>query len=104
MKEEIKNALQSYRDARAHSVEVSNRFQVRCDQFVKDCHTFMGLHPTLTSIKMGDNRQGVTVPLCGKTMWYGTINAAILEGYEKQLLELINKETERVVDNYKRFC
>lgn len=104
MAREIENALKSLQEARAHSVEVSNLFQVRCEQFIKDCRTFMGNHPTLTSIQIGDNRQGVHVPLCGKATWYGITTAAILEGYEKQLLELINKEIERVIDNYKRLC
>ena len=100
---EIETCLKALRDANAQAAQVANDFNVRCDQFVKDCRDFMAITP-LQSIQIGDNRQGVHVPLSGKVTWYGIITSVILEGYEKQLLEMIKKQTEAVIEKYKRFC
>lgn len=99
----MENALKALRDANAQSAQVSNLFFVRCDQFVKDCRDFMAISDE-NAIQIGDNRQGVHIPLSGKVTWYGITTSAILEGYEKQLLEMIKKQTEAVIEKYKRFC
>lgn len=103
MAREIENALKALRDANAQAAEVSNLFNVRCEQFVKDCRDFMSITGQ-TAIQIGDNRQGVHIPATGKVTWYGITTSVILEGYEKQLLETIKKHTESVIEKYKRFA
>ena len=103
MAREIENALKALRDANAQAAMVADTFNVRCDQFVKDCRDFMAIYGG-NALQIGDNRQGVHVPLTGKVTWYGITTSVILEGYEKQLLEMVKKQTEAVIEKYKRFC
>lgn len=100
---EMENALKALRDANAQAAEVANLFNVRCDQFIKDCRDFMAI-ANGNAIHIGDNRQGVRVPLSGNVTWYGITTSVILEGYEKQLLEMIKKQTEAVIEKYKKYC
>lgn len=102
MAREIENALRALRDANAQAAQTANLFNVRCEQFVKDCRDFMSMSND-SVIQIGDTRQGVHVPSTGKVTWYGKPTSAILEGYEKKLLELINERTQRVIEQYKRF-
>lgn len=104
MAREIETALKALRDANAQAAQTINLFNVRCEQFVKDCRDFMAISSNENAIQIGDNRQGVHVPISGKVTWYGITTSAILEGYEKQLLEMIKKQIEAVIEKYKRFC
>ncbi|MBP5597700.1 MAG: hypothetical protein J6Y02_20180 [Pseudobutyrivibrio sp.] len=103
MAREIENALRALRDANAQAAIVADTFNVRCAQFVKDCRDYMAIDGG-DALQIGDNCQGVHIPLTGRVTWYGITTSAILEGYEKQLLEMIKKQTEAVIEKYKRFC
>ena len=94
--ENINKALQDLRDAKAAKETVTTKFFVRCDEFVKAAHEFMN-STGKTIVKIGDNRQGVEIPSNGRVHWDGLVTSAILEGYEKSLLEMIQKETSRII-------
>ncbi len=99
---EIETALKALRDARAEQVKTMNLFNTRCEQFVKDCQEFMKI-TSEELLRIGDTRQGVFIDSSGKATWYGIITAAIIEGYEKELLEQIQKTTEAIQTMNKRY-
>jgi len=94
--ENINKALQDLRDAKAAKETVATKFLVRCDEFVKAAHEFMK-STGKTFVKIGDSRQGVEIPCNGSVRWNGLVTSTILEGYEKSLLEMIQKETNRII-------
>ena len=99
---EIETALKALRDARAEQVKTMNLFNIRCEQFVKDCQEYM----KITSeglLRFGDTQQGVFIESSGKVTWRGNVTVTILENYEKCLLDQIRKTTEAINIMNKRY-
>ena len=94
--ENINKALQDLRDAKAAKESVSTKFLTKCEEFVKAACDYMKITGQ-TIVKIGDSRQGVEITNTGSARWNGLVTSAILEGYEKSLLEMIQKETSRIV-------
>ena len=94
--ENINTALQDLRDAKAAKESVSTKFLTKCNELVKAARDFMKITGQ-TIVKIGDNRQGVEIPCNGSVLWHGLVTSTTLEGYEKSLLEMIQKETSRIV-------
>lgn len=94
--ENINKALQDLRDAKAAKESVSTKFLAKCNELVKAACDYMKITGQ-TIVKIGDSRQGVEITNAGSARWNGLVTSAILEGYEKSLLEMIQNETNRIV-------
>lgn len=102
MKEQIEKALQTLRDAQAAQKSVETNFYAKCNEFVNQAHAFMELTGA-TSVVIGDRRQGVEIPMQGRVDWNGIVTPAVIEGYEKELLDMIQKETYRITSETDKY-